>query len=182
MAGASPTIDSGGRILIQDSEGFFNGYPDIGSGTIMAAGTSPSGNDQDYAVYQGNNGDLWTTGSCGHGDTGLGMLAGTSPSISSDPGAIPINVIAGGPGNNRLKGSSGNDLIFGNRGNDIIDGRAGNDVIYGGPGNDVIYGGPGNDRIDGGSGNDVIYGGSGNDRIDGGPGNDRIVDHRRGRS
>ena len=65
MAGTSPTIDLGGRILIQDSEGFFNGYPDIGSGTIMAAGTSPSGNDQDYSAYQGNNGDLWTTGSCG---------------------------------------------------------------------------------------------------------------------
>ena len=244
-AGTSPYIDSYGGISFQASGGLLSGWPiDDGSNLTMAAGTSPSGNDEGYGAAQGSNGDLWTgvsdytdqqlamaagtspavndvgfvgdghtgevafqgsngdlwiTGSHGTGDAhlkmmpgtspsiddggevafqgnngdlwiwklgssavdlGLGMMAGTSPSISRDPGSIPVNVIAGGPGNDRLNGTVRDDLMFGGRGNDVIHGRAGNEVIYGGPGNDRIDGGPGNDRIDGG------------------PGNDRIVDHR----
>ena len=127
----------------------------------MMPGTSPSIDDGGEVAFQGKNGDLWIwkLGSSAV-DLGLGMMAGTSPSISRDPGSIPVNVIAGGPGNDRLNGTVRDDLMFGGRGNDVIHGRAGNEVIYGGPGNDRIDGGPGNDRIDGG------------------PGNDRIVDHR----
>jgi Ca2+-binding RTX toxin-like protein len=101
------------------------------------------------------------------------MKAGTSPSISRDPGLVggarPQTSQIGGPGNDQLNGGFRNDLIYGGRGNDRIRGRRGNDQLYGGPGNDLIYDGPGNDQIFGGPGNDQIFGGPGNDRIYGGP-------------
>jgi Ca2+-binding RTX toxin-like protein len=114
------------------------------------------------------------------------MMAGTSPSISLDPGVIPVNAIGGAPGNDRLNGSSRNDIIFGGRGNDRISGARGNDVLYGGLGNDRIFGGRGNDRIFGETGNDRIVDhrgattvspGSGTNRVDvaDGRGGDRVV-------
>jgi RTX calcium-binding nonapeptide repeat (4 copies) len=109
-------------------------------------------------AFQADTGDLWTwtIGDPGS-DTGLGMMAGTSPSISQDPGVGASRPpTKGGTGNDRLNGSSRSDLIFGGRGNDRIFGGRGNDRLYGGPGNDRIYGGPGNDHIHAGAGNDQI--------------------------
>jgi Ca2+-binding RTX toxin-like protein len=192
-AGTSPSINDENDIAFQANTGDLyltydeNNGPGGDTGAKMMPGTSPSIDDQDDIAFQGSNGDLWIwiapakgVASGAH-DLGLGMKAGTSPSISRDPGLVggarPQTSQIGGPGNDRLNGGSRNDLIYGGRGNDRIRGRRGNDQLYGGPGNDQIYGGPGNDQIYGGPGNDRIYGGAGNDRIYGGPGNDRIVDH-----
>ena len=165
---ASLVTVSTGEVAFQGSNGdlWITGSHGTGDAHLkMMPGTSPSIDDGGEVALQGKNGDLWIwkLGSSAV-DLGLGMMAGTSPSISRDPGSIPVNVIAGGPGNDRLNGTVRDDLMFGGRGNDVIHGRAGNEVIYGGPGNDRIDGGPGNDRIDGG------------------PGNDRIVDHQAPRS
>jgi hypothetical protein len=56
----------------------------------MMPGSSPSIDDDDDIVFQGANGDLWDwlpgfPAGAGH-DLHLGMMAGTSPSISRDPG------------------------------------------------------------------------------------------------
>jgi Ca2+-binding RTX toxin-like protein len=154
----------------------------------MMPGTSPSIDDQDDIAFQGSNGNLWiwiapATGvASGAHDLGLGMKAGTSPSISRDPGLVggarPQTSRIGGPGNNRLNGGFRNDLIYGGRDDDRIYGRRGKDQLYGGPGKDRIHGEPANDRIYGGPGNDVLSGGPANDRIYGETGKDRIVDHR----
>lgn len=124
-------------------------------------------------AFQGSKGNLSTWDGTSASDSGLGMKAGTSPSIR--PGLSlgapppPTSVVRGGPANNRLKGDSGHNLVRAGRGNDLIRGRAGHDRSYGGPGNDRSYGGPGND---------LLYGGAGDDNSYGGRGNDRIVDHR----
>ena len=190
MPGTSPSINDNNDVAFQANTGDLwviccGGEGD--TGVKMMPGTSPSIDDHDDIVVQGSNGDLWIwiapaagVASGGH-DLGMGMKAGTSPSVSLDPGSVggarPQTSRIGGPGNDRLNGGFRNDLIYGARGNDLIRGARGNDQLYGGPGNDRIYGGPGNDQIYGGPGNDRIYGGPGNDHIYGETGNDRIVDH-----
>ena len=192
MAGTSPSINDKNDIAFQASNGdlylaYNEGASGGDTGAKMMPGTSPSIDDQDDIAFQGSNGDLWiwiapATGvASGAHDLGLGMKAGTSPSISLQPGlggARPQTSQIGGPGNNRLNGGSRNDLIYGGRGNDRIRGAGGNDQLYGGPGSDRIYAGRGNDQIYGGPGSDRIYGGPGHDRVYGETGNDRIVDHR----
>jgi Ca2+-binding RTX toxin-like protein len=193
MPGTSPSINDKNDIAFQASNGnLYLAYDEGGSGgdtgAKMMPGTSPSIDDQDDIAFQGSNGNLWiwiapASGvASGAHDLGLGMKAGTSPSISMDPGLVgaarPQTSQIAGPGNNRLNGGSRNDLIYGGRGNDRLHGGPGNDRLYGGPGNDRIVRGRGYDQIYGGPGNDVLSGGPGNDRIYGETGNDRIVDHR----
>ena len=172
-------------------------------------GSSPSIDDEDDIAVQGSNGDLWIwiapaagVASGGH-DLGLGMKAGTSPSIALDPGlgaAWPQTSQIGGPENDRLKGGSRNDLIYGGRGNDRIRGAgattsstaarhvssaAGQRPMYGSPGNDAlrrpgndrIYGGPGNDQIVNDRGATTVFPGSGTNRVDAADrrGDDRVV-------
>jgi hypothetical protein len=52
----------------------------------MAPGTSPSLSDLGEVAVQGSNGNLWTVGLGGFGDTSQPMSAGTSPSIHSPAG------------------------------------------------------------------------------------------------
>ena len=81
-AGTSPSIDSYGGISFQASGGLLSGWPiDDGSNLTMAAGTSPSGNDEGYGAAQGSNGDLWT-GVSDYTDQQLAMAAGTSPAVN----------------------------------------------------------------------------------------------------
>ena len=178
MPGTSPSINDNNDVAYQGSNGDLwviccGGGGDTGA--KMLPGTSPSIDDQDDIAFQGSNGDLWIWIAPASGvadgahDLQLGMNAGTSPSISRDPGLVggarPQTSQIGGPGSNRLNGGRGNDLIAGGRGNDRISGGRGNDQLYGGPGSDRIFGGPGNDQVFGGPGNDRIYGEAGNDRI-----------------
>ena len=77
------------------------------TGAKMMPGTSPSIDDHDDIAFQGSNGDLWiwiapATGvASGAHDLGLGMKAGTSPSISLHPGGLggarPQTSQIGGP-------------------------------------------------------------------------------------
>ena len=155
MPGTSPSINDNNDVAFQGSNG------DLGivccggggdTGAKMMPGTSPSIDDQDDIAFQGINGDLWVwiapaagVASGAH-DLGLGMKAGTSPSISTGSGGLggarPQTSQIGGAGNDRLNGGSRNDLIYGGRGNDRIRGGRGNDQLYGGPGSDRIFGGP----------------------------------------
>jgi hypothetical protein len=111
------------------------------------AGTSPSINDNNDIAFQSSNGDLWIwlapasgVGSGAH-DLRLGMKAGTSPSISKDPGVIgaarPQTSRIGGPGNDRLNGRFRNDLIYGARGNYLIRGARATTTSTAGPASTV---------------------------------------------
>ena len=125
-------------------------------------------------------GNLWTTA---HGDTGLAMAAGTSPSIDAY-GAVAFQ---GSDGNLwTWDGTNGDDRGLGMKAGTSPSIRARpsartappppTSVIRGGPDNDRLNGGSGNDLIRGGQGNDLIRGGrAGNDLIHGGQGNDRIA-------
>lgn len=111
------------------------------------------------------------------------------------------DVIAGTPGNDRIRADRGDDVVCGYAGKDTIHGANGNDAIFGGDGDDKLYGQNGDDEIHGGKGNDKIvgangsdylygdedkddiqgqagddflYGGSGQDKLVGGPQNDEL--------
>jgi Ca2+-binding RTX toxin-like protein len=90
------------------------------------------------------------------------------------PASALAAVIAGGPGNERLRGTNAPDVIDGNAGNDRILGLRGDDKLMGGPGDDRIVAGPGDDVSYGGPGNDVIFANLGQDTSYGGEGNDRL--------
>ena len=66
-----------------------------------------------------------------------------------------VDVLLGGPGEDRILGAAGPD---------DIDGGDGRDTLEAGPGDDLIAGRSGRDFIDGGSGTDTASSGVGNDR------------------
>ena len=71
-----------------------------------------------------------------------------------------VNLLAGGPGDDRIEGHGGNDFLFGDEGDDELWGNQGDDFIDGGPGHDMLWGGPGSDTFafwaPSGSGHDTI--------------------------
>jgi hypothetical protein len=103
--GASMTAGTSPNIAVTGPDDFISVFQDAGTlwsaagtgtpgswGLAMAPGTDPavielpeqgslSGGVE--MAYQGTNGDLWLYGRAAEGDTGLGMLAGTSPSITN---------------------------------------------------------------------------------------------------
>jgi Ca2+-binding RTX toxin-like protein len=85
-----------------------------------------------------------------------------------------VNVLVGGPGNDRIAGAEGDDTLAGEEGNDEIAGDVGNDTLFGGDGNDNLSGGHNNDELKGEAGDDNLDGGPGSDRHNGGPGIDAI--------
>ena len=85
-----------------------------------------------------------------------------------------VNVLVGGPGNDRIAGAEGDDTLAGQWGNDELAGDVGNDVLFGGDGNDSLAGAEGNDELKGEAGDDSLDGGAGSDRHNGGPGIDAI--------
>jgi len=68
---------------------------------------------------------------------------------------VPLNVVLGGPRDDRLIGSFCDDAIYGFGGNDVIRGRTGTDVLRGGTGNDRISALGFEGRISGGPGFDT---------------------------
>jgi Ca2+-binding RTX toxin-like protein len=173
--GTDPSINEGGDLAVQGSDNKLwvklGGNP-IQTGALMKEGTSPSIDYRGDVAFQGQNGNLWLwlapadrsgddpTQKGTASDLGLGMMAGTSPSISRDATGNRLTATA--------SGSSSDDTLEGGSSHDLLLGLGGDDVIRGGRGNDVLYGGPGDDVINGGRGNDYIHDG---------PGRDRIVDH-----
>jgi Ca2+-binding RTX toxin-like protein len=82
-----------------------------------------------------------------------------------------VEIVIGGPANDRLFGGSGSVTLFGGEGNDLL---------VGGPGADVLVGDLGSDTLNGAAGNDIILA---NDRITrdliiGGPGFDIAIRER----
>jgi Ca2+-binding RTX toxin-like protein len=59
---------------------------------------------------------------------------------------------------------------------DLVDGGPGDDRLEGGPNLDELHGGDGSDTLHGGDGNDTLDGGAGADVIEGGPGRADLVD------
>lgn len=99
--------------------------------------------------------------------------------MSGDNG---LDLVDGGPGDDRLSGDHGADEIRGGAGDDELSGDVSDDA------NDLLYGGPGDDVIDGAQGRDLSVGGPGHDAIrsaDGvpervrcGPGDDQALADR----
>src|SRR4051812_5163128 len=103
-------------------------------------------------------------------------------------GDVNPELLAGGPGADKVSAGDGNDQAFGNAGNDTINGGAGNDYINGGADHDYLFGDAGADTLLGDSGNDylnagigddldgddLVFGGEGADTVVGDPGNDYI--------
>ncbi|WP_181110152.1 MULTISPECIES: CHAP domain-containing protein [unclassified Rathayibacter] len=93
MPGTSPAIaatNGGYKVAFQANTGNLYQYASTGSVTNlnlgMKNGTSPAItalSDGGYEIaFQANTGNLWATGDAGTVDTQLGMMTGTSPSIS----------------------------------------------------------------------------------------------------
>jgi Ca2+-binding RTX toxin-like protein len=82
-----------------------------------------------------------------HVDLGAGTATGQGKDVLSR-----IEVILGGPQDDRLDGSRADERLDGGGGDDTIAGRRGNDVLLGGPGGDHLDGGDGSDTCNGGGG------------------------------
>lgn len=81
-------------------------------------------------------------------------------------GSARNDVLAGGPGGQRINGRGGDDRLSGGDGEDCLDGGAGRDRLSGGAGADNLVGGPGADRIRADDGErDVVTCGRGEDRV-----------------
>jgi hypothetical protein len=99
LKGTSPAITTLGNgnyeIAYQGSNGnlWLAGDQNRDAMAGMMAGTSPSiipvGNSDFEYAFQANTGNLWTLGADGHGDWGVAMYQGTSPSIASFSGSAP---------------------------------------------------------------------------------------------
>jgi Ca2+-binding RTX toxin-like protein len=116
-------------------------------------------------------------------DEGIDVLRGGPGDDRLDgrgaPGDEPDrDLLVGGDGSDRIDGGRGDDAIRGDGGNDVINGGLDNDYVEGGSGRDVLSGSDGRDEIwgdserGGASGNDMIRGGRGRDRVHGGAGRD----------
>src|SRR5262249_1593357 len=82
-----------------------------------------------------------------HVDLGAGTATGQGKDV-----LVHVEVILGGPHDDRLDGSGADERLDGGRGNDTVAGRRGHDVLLGGPGADHLDGGDGTDTCNGGSG------------------------------
>jgi Ca2+-binding RTX toxin-like protein len=188
--GTSPSMNANGQIAVASggdlSVGLGDGFHN--TGLDIAPGTSPSIDADGAVAFQGGNGNLWIWKADGTfegkgADLGLGMMAGTSPCISSVvelEEARMATAASGGRGDDKLDGGSRNNLILGLEGDDVIHAGRGNDVLYGGPGDDAFYGGPGIDRVFGGPGADRVLDHRGATTVSPGAGSNR-VDVRDGR-
>jgi Ca2+-binding RTX toxin-like protein len=98
--------------------------------------------------------------------------------VCTTQGALPLIVVTGGNGDDRLvidPSVPGGAKVR-------INGNAGSDVLVGGAEDDVLeagenYNSPdnGNDRLEGNGGSDVLYADPGGDQLFGGSGNDLLV-------
>lgn len=71
-------------------------------------------------------------------------------------GNTPLDIVDGGPGDDRLDTGPGDSIVLGGDGADTIDTNAGNDEVSGGAQSDSILGGPGSDTLSGDGGDDTI--------------------------
>jgi Ca2+-binding RTX toxin-like protein len=107
------------------------------------------------------------------------VIHGAGAIICAGPGNDRINeaaagggvqVIYGGPGDDRVRAGDESDTVYGGPGNDWIDGGTRNDFLHGGAGNDVMRSGA---HRTGTAGNndtgDLFYADPGHDRLIGGP-------------
>jgi uncharacterized delta-60 repeat protein len=173
----------------------------IQAGKIVAAGSSWSGNNSNFAIArfradgsvdQTFSGDGKTTTDFGGVDSASALAlqadskivaAGTTSLGSGDfavaryVGAVPtcLGQQATIADAGTIVGTPGNDVIVGSDGADQIDGGGGNDIICSLGGNDSVHGGEGADGISGADGNDTIHGDAGNDILRGGEGADGIL-------
>src|SRR5205814_126045 len=72
------------RAVDPTSDGGPQGQPTSG-GQASSGGGSATGFE---AAFQANTSNLWTVGSAGNDDWQLGMMSGTSPSITAVPGGF----------------------------------------------------------------------------------------------
>ncbi|MDD9810366.1 MAG: calcium-binding protein [Gammaproteobacteria bacterium] len=114
----------------------------------------------------------------------VGVVSG-SGAINLSMGAVGLEALHSGDGNDRLSGADsaqgviidgggGADTMRGSHHRDVLSGGAGNDHIKGKPGDDVILGGAGDDDLFGNFGDDVLFGGEGDDYLNGLVGDDAL--------
>jgi Ca2+-binding RTX toxin-like protein len=128
------------------------------SATRSFSGTPPSAQSIDVRVSAKD--------AAGLSASDVFSLSVTWPSLILFGSSAAVDVITGGPGDDRLDGGTGVDVLLG---------RAGDDRIFGGTGNDLLLGGDGSDRLSGGEGQNVLMGEAGDDRLLGGAGNDLLI-------
>jgi Ca2+-binding RTX toxin-like protein len=149
----------------------------------------------------GAGADVVTGGGNLDGGPGDDVVTSTSETgeVCEKGCGTPTDIVAGGPGNDRLRGGAGNDLLIGDGDSATSpDPGGGNDDIDGGPGSDAVNyqqrraplridlaGGPsgaageldrvaGIESVTGGSGPDVLLGDDGPNVLDGGAGDDTL--------
>src|SRR5439155_23319371 len=67
-----------------------------------------------------------------------------------------VEVVVGGPGDDRIAGNDNPNTLIGGGGSDTLLGRGADDTLDGGAGDDVLDGGTGADSITGGDGSDSV--------------------------
>jgi len=107
------------------------------------------------------------------GVTNLYVDLGPDDDALTDSTALDTTIF-GGDGNDSLNsgGIGGVDLMVGGPGDDRLFGGTGDNWLSGGPGNDLIFGGPGADYLSGGDGDDRLIGEDHADWYSGGNGTD----------
>src|SRR5215218_3070723 len=183
----APTTINGGPLAIAENSA--SGTP---VGTVV-------GQDPDDAAFTftltDNAGGRFAIDNAGQITVANGMLLDFEQSSThnvtvraTDPGGlffekafaiavadIPLELVNGGAGADKVSAGNGNDQAFGNPGNDTINGGDGNDYLNGGADDDYLFGDAGNDALLGDTGNDYLNAGLGADLIMGGVGNDTVL-------
>ncbi|MFC7474479.1 calcium-binding protein [Dankookia sp. GCM10030260] len=104
------------------------------------------------------------------------MYMGTDAAFTVDLGAIRVEWLFAGAGNDSVSSSTATPIqVYANAGADTLSGGGGNDTLWGGEGADSIAGNAGADTLVGEAGADTIAGGAGDDGLFGGDGADVFV-------
>ncbi|WP_149535698.1 calcium-binding protein [Siccirubricoccus phaeus] len=103
------------------------------------------------------------------------MYLTTDLAFTVDLGAIQVEWLQSGAGDDNISSSGAAIQVYAGAGNDTVSGSAGVDTLWGGGGADSLLGGGGSDTLVGETGADTLRGGAGNDQLHGGSGADVFV-------
>ncbi len=137
-----------------------------GNDSFTLSGSFPTGQNAELTVLGGNGVDNLNLQGAGGASSILAQGGNGNDSLFGylyNP--VPMQLLKGGKGDDRLLGGFWNDRLDGQKGNDLLVGSEGDDSLFGGDGADTCYGKAGQDDLHGGKGPDLLIGGYGSDTL-----------------
>ncbi|MER9690281.1 cadherin domain-containing protein, partial [Mesorhizobium sp. M0139] len=146
-------LESGNQLNKNTDLGIFNVIGNPNANTYTFSLPSNVGDNNSFAINS-------TTGLLSTGTSNVGSNATYHLTVTVTFGAntlsVPVNVIAGGTGNDSLSATTGINLFYGLNGTDTIAGGSGFDGIIAGAGTDTLIGNGGGDFLAGGGQSDTF--------------------------